>query len=98
MDHGVARDAVVEIVLLRFGRQFAVEKEVADLQEVAVFCQLIDRISAVKQDAFVAIDEGDLGFTGGCGGETRVVRECARILVKRADIDHIRPNSAFAHR
>ena len=58
--HGVAGDAMVEIVLLRRGRQFAVEQQVADLQEVAVLGQLVDRIAAVQQDALVAVDVGDL--------------------------------------
>ena len=58
--HGVARDAVVEIFLLRLGRQFAVEQQVADFQEVAMLGQLLDRIAAMQQDAFVAVDEGDL--------------------------------------
>ena len=59
MHHGVARDAIVKILLLRLGRQFAVEQQVAGFQEVAVFGQLLDRIAAVQQDAFVAIDIGD---------------------------------------
>ena len=58
--HRVAGDAIVEIVLLRLGRQFAVEQQIADLEEVAVLGELVDRIAAVQQDAFVAVDEGDL--------------------------------------
>ena len=60
--HRVARHAIVEIVLLRLGRQFAVEQEIADLEEVAVLGELVDRIAAVQQNAFVAVDEGDLRF------------------------------------
>ena len=60
VQHGVVGDAVVEIVLLRLGRQFAVEQQVADLEEVAVLGQLLDRIAAIEQHAFVAVDVGDL--------------------------------------
>jgi hypothetical protein len=59
--HGVARDATVEIFLLRLGRQFAIKQQIADLEEVAVLGELLDRITAMEQDALVTIDEGDLG-------------------------------------
>ena len=64
MHHGVARDAVVEVGLLRRGRQFAVQQQVAGLQEVAVLGQLLDRVAAIEQDALVAVDVGDLGLAG----------------------------------
>jgi hypothetical protein len=57
----VARDATVEIFLLRLGRQFAIKQQIADLEEVAVLGELLDRITAMEQDALVTIDEGDLG-------------------------------------
>ena len=97
VDHGVARDAVVEIVLLRLRRQFAVEQQIADFQEIAVLGQLVDRIAAVQQDAFVAVDEGDLGLAGRRRSETRIIGEHAGILVERADVDHIRPDRALKH-
>ncbi len=46
--HRVVRDAVVEVLLLRSGRQFAVEQQVADFQEVAVLGKLLDRIAAMR--------------------------------------------------
>ena len=58
--HRVARDAIVEIGFLRRGRQFAVKQQIAGLEEVAVLGELVDRIAAIEQDAFVAVDEGDL--------------------------------------
>ena len=58
--HRVMGHAVVEVGLLRGGRQLAVEQEVAGLQEIAVLGDLLDRIAAVEQDAFVAVDIGDL--------------------------------------
>ena len=60
VDHGVARDAIVEIVLLRLRRQLAIEQQVADFEEIAVLGELVDRIAAVQKNAFVAVDEGDL--------------------------------------
>jgi hypothetical protein len=62
MHHGVARDAVVEVGLLARRRQFAVQQQIASFEEVAVLGQLLDRVAAIQQDAFVAVDIGDLGF------------------------------------
>ena len=58
--HRVAGHDVIELGLLGGGRQFAVEQEIAGLQEVAVLGQLLDRVAAVQQHAFVAVDIGDL--------------------------------------
>ncbi len=89
MHHGVARDAVVEIDLLRLGRQFAVQQEVADFQEVAVFGELVDRVATVQQHAGIAIDIGDLAFARGRRGEAGIVGEGARLLVERTDVDDL---------
>ena len=49
--------AIVEVLLLRGGRQLAVEQQIAGFEEVAVLGQVVDRIAAVEQDAFVAVDD-----------------------------------------
>jgi hypothetical protein len=54
--------AVIEVGLLRGGRQFPVEQQIASLEEIAVLGNLLDGIAAVQQDAFVAVDIGDLGL------------------------------------
>ncbi len=94
--HRVVRDAMIEIILLRLGRQIAVEKKVADFEEVAMFCKLLDRVTAVQKHAFIAVDIGDLRFARGRGGEAGIVGEGTRVLVECADVDHIgadRPGS-----
>ena len=95
--HGVARHAVVEIVLLRLGRQFAVQQQVADFEEVAVLGELVDRVAAMQQDAGVAVDEGDGRFAAGGRGEARVVGEGAGGAIERRDVDHVRPDRAASH-
>ena len=92
--HGVVDHAVVEVLLLRLGRQLAIEQQIAGLEEVAAFRQLLDRIAAVFQNAGVAIDIGDLGFAGGGRGEAGVVGEHAGLRVKLADVDHVRADGA----
>ena len=58
--HRVARDAIVEIRLLRGGRQLAVQKQVAGLEEIAVLGELVDRVPPVEEHALVAVNVGDL--------------------------------------
>ena len=55
MDH-----AVVEVGLLRRGRQLPVKQQVAGFEEVALLGELLDRVAAVFQHAGVAVDIGDL--------------------------------------
>ncbi len=98
MHHGVMRDAIVEVLLLCSRRQFAVEQQVADFEEVAVFGQLFDRIAAMQQDALVAVDIGDLRFARCSRCEARIVGKLTRLLVERADIDHIRTDRPGSHR
>lgn len=98
MHHGVARDAGVEILLLRSRRQFAVEQQIAGFEEVALFSQLLDGETTMQENALVTVDIGDLGFAGGRRRETRVVGEGARVLVERGDIDDAWSNRAFPDR
>src|SRR5215510_3409462 len=85
--HGVAGDTIVEVGLLRGGRQLAVEQEIAGLEEIAVLGQLLDRKSAIEQDAFVAVDIGDLGFAAAGRGVAGVVGEHPGLSVELADVD-----------
>ena len=92
MHHGVARHAIIEIVLLRLGRQLAVKQEIADFEEIAVLGELVDRKAAMQQYAFIAVDEGDLGFATCSRSEARVVGECPGVLVERCDVDDLGAN------
>ena len=87
--HRVPVDAVVEVGLLRRGRQFAVEQQVASLQEVAMLGELLDRIAAIEQNAFVAIDIGDLGFAARGRGKARIVGKHAALAVELRNIDDV---------
>ena len=55
------------------GRQFAVHQEVGDLEIAGLLGQLLDRIAAVLEDAFVAVDVGDRRSARGGVEEGRVV-------------------------
>ena len=75
VDHGVMDHAVVEILLLRGGGKFAVKQEVTGLEKIAVLGQVFDRIAAIEQHAFVAVDIGDLGLAAGGRRKAGIVGE-----------------------
>ncbi len=97
MQHGVPRDRVGEIVELGLLRQFAVEQQVGDFHERRIFRQLADRIAAVQQDAFFAVDIGQRAFAAGSRLVARVVGELAGGAVQLADVDHVGANAALQH-
>ena len=92
--HRVMGHAIVEIGLLRGGRQLAVEQQVAGLEEVAVLGELLDRVAAIEQDAFVAVDIGDLGLAAAGRGEAGIVGEHPGLAVELADVDDVRADRA----
>src|SRR5690606_35515322 len=91
------RDAVVEVFLLRLGRQLAVEEQVAGLEEVAVLGELLDRIATMQQYALVTVDVRDLGLAARGRGEARIVGESAGFFVEGADVDDVRPHRPLSH-
>ena len=64
VDHRVVGDGMLECAALGLVRQFAVIEQIAGLDEVAIFGELLDGIAAMQQNALIAIDIGDLGFAG----------------------------------
>ena len=60
MDHRVIGDGLVEGYHLLGRGQFAMEEQVADFKEIAVLRQIFDRIAAVQQNTFIAVDVSDL--------------------------------------
>ena len=98
VQHGVAHDTQVEFLGLRRGWQFAVQQQVADFQEVGFFRQLLDRIAAIQQDAFVTVDVGDLAVAG-CGGAVAWIEgEHAEVAVQLADVEDVRADAAGQQR
>jgi hypothetical protein len=62
VQHGVVGDVVVEFDLLFSVWQIAIEQEIADFEEIRVFRQLFDRITAMEENPVIAVNIGDLGF------------------------------------
>ena len=90
VQQGMLLDGVVEH--FKFGRRwkFAVQDQVANFREGGLFGELPDRVTAVKENAFVPIDKRDLAFTAGGRREARVEREVVSLCINAADIDHVR--------
>ena len=87
-----------ELLLLRRVRQLALQQQIADLEEIALHGQLLDRVTAVEKLALVAVDVGDRRRARGGRDESRVVGELAGLAVQRADVDHLRADRAGQHR
>jgi hypothetical protein len=52
-------DRGLELFELARRRQLAVKQQVADLEEMRLLGQLVDRVAAMQKLALVAVDEGD---------------------------------------
>ena len=93
--HGVVSDREGELLQLVRGRQITVQKQVADLQKTGMLGQLLDRIAAIEQHAFVAIDIGDLALAARRRGEAWIVGENVGFAIQLADVHHFGPNAAL---
>ncbi len=98
VQHRVPGNRVAELVTLRRIRQFAVKNQVRDFEKIAMLREIFDRITAVHQNALVAIDVGDRRTATRGRHESGVVRELARLGVKRADVDHVGTDAAAKDR
>ena len=93
MNHRVTGHDADKLLFLLGRRQFAVEQQVAGFEIVRVLGQLFYGITAMKQNAFFAVDKGDLRFASGGGGEARVIGKVA-VGCQLAYVNNIRPQRA----
>jgi len=73
VDHAVVHDQIPEAGQFRGRRQLAVEQEIADIEEIGVRRKVFDRVTAVQEDACLAIDVRDRRIAAGGRHEARVV-------------------------
>ncbi|SIM92836.1 Uncharacterised protein [Mycobacteroides abscessus subsp. abscessus] len=79
MQQRVALDLGGEVLQLLRGGQLTVDEQVAHLDEGGLVGELLNRVTAVTQDAGVPVDVGD-GALRRCGvDETRIERGVARV-------------------
>ncbi len=98
MHHRVMGDVIDELFLLLGGRQLAVKQQVGDFEKIALVRQFLDRITAVEQHPFVAVDIGDARATGGGRHEPGIVGEVPGLRIELADIDDARTDRSAHHR
>ena len=89
VDEGVVRDVVGPIFQLRAGGQLAMQNQISRFEVGAFLGQFLDRIAAVSQDAFVAVDERDLALTQGRIVEGRVVAHHPELIGFHFDLAQI---------
>ena len=65
--------AIGPVLQLLFGRQLPEDDQIRGLEIVAVFGELLDRVAAIPEDAFVAVDVGDGAAAGRRVEKRRVV-------------------------
>ena len=82
-------DGVFEFPALGGIRQVAVVKQIAGLDEVAMLGELLDRIAAIEQNAFIAVDVGDLRFARRRRGEAGIVGEDLGVAIEMGDVDDV---------
>src|SRR3546814_18889057 len=93
VQHGVAGDRVGEGVEFVLRGQLAVQEQIGDLHEGGLFRELADRITAMEQNALIAVYIGEPRFAArGRGARTSVVSGksvslrvdlCCRRLLKK---------------
>jgi hypothetical protein len=86
VEHRIRTDGLVERGKLRLRWQLAMQQQITDFDEARMLCKLLDRVAAIDQHAFFAIDERDVALATARSTESRIVREHAELAVQRCDI------------
>ena len=90
VDHGVQHDTAFELGQLFPVGQLAVQQQVSHFQERGLLRELVDRIAAMQQDAFVAVDIGDAALASRGAAVAGIVREEIKVGVQLANVEHRR--------
>ena len=99
VQHGVVGDVVHPVVQLFLGGQFAEQQQVGDFQEGAALGENFDGISAIAQDALVAVDVGDGALARRRVHERRIVGHQPEIVGAGFDLPQIHgPDGAVVDR
>ena len=62
VQQSVLGDLAGELAEFALRRQLAIQQEVSDFEEAGLVCQLIDRVAAMEQNAFLSINERNLAL------------------------------------
>jgi hypothetical protein len=95
-DERVFPDLVGEAGEFALARQLAVDQEVRDLEERRLLGELVDRVTAVTEDALVAVDVRDRGRARSGVDEPRVERDLSGAGEKLPDVEAVGAFGGFA--
>ena len=97
MHHRVIGDGVVEFLHLALVRQFAMQQQIADFKEVRILGELVDGVAAIKQNALVAVDEGDVAFAAAVEVKPGSYVKMSASRIELADVHDIGAQRAGEH-
>src|SRR5678815_3556528 len=83
----MAPDRRLVVLELAARRELAVDQEEADLHEIRLLGQDLDRNPTVVEDALFAVDEGDGALAGAGVRVARVEGDVARLRPELRDVD-----------
>ena len=89
VQHRVVRDVVDPLLQFLLGRQLAEQQQVSNFQKRAALGQNFNRIAAIAQDPFVAVNVGNGALAWRGVHERRVVRHQPEVLRAGFDLPQI---------
>jgi hypothetical protein len=99
MKHGVVRNVVDPCAQFFFGGQFAKQQQVRDFEESTALGQNLNGVSAIAQNALIAVDISDGTFTRRGVHERWIVSHDAEVVGACLNLAQIHcPNRAVLHR
>src|SRR5579863_5769550 len=90
VNESVMGNVVGPVFQLFAGREFAKEDQVGGLEISAALGEFLDGVSAIAQDAGIAIDEGNLAFAEGRVVEGGVVAHHAEVALIQLDLPEVK--------
>ncbi len=98
VDHGVHGNIILELGFVGGIRQLTIKQQMADFEEVGIFCKFINCITAVTQNTNVAINIGQFRLARAGRSEARIIGEISGFSIQLADVNHRRAYTALNHR
>ena len=95
VQHGVEGDVVHPFPFTLVIGELAVEQQISDLEEGAIFGQVVDVISAITEYALVAINVGDCALAIGRVHEGGIVRHETKIVGVDFDLAEVHRANGF---
>ena len=90
VDHRVVSDDLGEVFELNRRRQFAVQQQIGHFDKSRLFRQLLNRVTAIAQNAFVTVEGGNGAVAARRRYKAWIVGKHLGLAVQTGDIDGVR--------